>query len=57
MLVDGYHANNDMAGEDKDSSKSRFEAAGYEVVCHIKGLGEYENIRKIYLEHLRKEME
>lgn len=57
MLVAGDHANNDMAGKDEDSWKSRFEAAGYDVVCHIKGLGEYENIRKIYLEHLRKEME
>lgn len=56
MLVAGDHANNDMAGKDEDSWKSRFEAAGYEVVCHIKGLGEYENIRKIYLEHLRTEM-
>lgn len=54
MLVAGDHANNDMAGEDEDSWKSRFEAAGYEVVCHIRGLGEYENIRKIYLEHLQE---
>ena len=53
MLVAGDHANNDMAGDEKDSWKSQFEAAGYEVVCHIKGLGEYESIRKLYLAHLR----
>lgn len=53
MLVAGDHANNDMAGEDEDSWKSRFEAAGYEVVCHLKGLGEYQSIRDIYLNHLR----
>lgn len=53
MLVAGDHANNDMAGEENDSWKSRFEAAGYEVSCHLKGLGELESIRKIYLEHLR----
>lgn len=53
LLVAGDHANNDMAGNKKDSWKSRFEAAGYEVICHIKGLGEYESIRNIYLEHLR----
>lgn len=54
MLVAGDHANNDMAGEDRDSWKSLFEAAGYEVVCHLKGLGEYEGIQEIYLEHLRE---
>lgn len=53
MLVAGDHANNDMAGNENDSWKSRFEAAGYEVVCHLKGLGEYESIRNIYLEHLQ----
>lgn len=53
MLVAGDHANHDMAGEDSDSWKSRFEAAGYEVICHLKGLGEYKSIRNIYLEHLK----
>ena len=54
MLVAGDHANNDMAGEQEGSWKSLFEAAGYEVVCHLKGLGEYKSIRNIYLEHLKK---
>ena len=31
MVVAGDHANNDMAGDDKDSWKSQFEAAGYQV--------------------------
>nr|WP_275443284.1 sirohydrochlorin cobaltochelatase [Petralouisia muris] len=57
MLVAGDHANNDMAGDHKDSWKSQFEAAGYEVECHLKGLGEYEGIRDIYMEHLRKAIE
>lgn len=52
MLVAGDHANNDMASGDDDSWRSQFEAAGYEAVCHLKGLGEYEGIRKIYLKHL-----
>lgn len=52
MLVAGDHANNDMAGEEEDSWKSLLEAAGYEVTCHIKGLGEYTGIRNLYLEHL-----
>ncbi len=54
MFVAGDHANHDMAGKQKDSWKSLFESAGYEVICHIKGLGEYKEIRKIYLEHLKK---
>lgn len=54
MLVAGDHANHDMAGSEEDSWKSRFEGAGYEVVCHLKGLGEYPGIRRIYLEHLRE---
>lgn len=54
MLVAGDHANNDMAGDQKSSWKSLFEASGYEVICHLKGLGEYAGIRNIYLEHLNR---
>ncbi|MCI9083424.1 MAG: sirohydrochlorin cobaltochelatase [Lachnospiraceae bacterium] len=54
MLVAGDHANHDMAGEQEDSWKSLFESAGYQVICHLKGLGEYKEIREIYLEHLKK---
>ncbi len=51
MVVAGDHANNDMAGDDKDSWKSQFEAAGYQVECLLRGLGENETIRQIYVEH------
>ena len=51
MVVAGDHANNDMAGDDKDSWKSQFEAAGYQVECLVRGLGENETIRQIYVEH------
>ena len=54
MLVAGDHANNDMAGDSPNSWKSLFETAGYEVICHLRGLGEYQGIRDIYLEHLQK---
>ena len=53
MVVAGDHANNDMAGDDDDSWKSVFEAAGYEVLPVLKGLGEFEKIRDIYREHAR----
>ena len=51
MVVAGDHANNDMAGDEEDSWKSVFEAAGYEVKCLVRGLGENEEIRKLYVEH------
>ncbi len=53
MVVAGDHANNDMAGDDADSWKSVFEDAGYEVECILRGLGENEDIRQIYVEHAR----
>ncbi|MCI5845414.1 MAG: sirohydrochlorin cobaltochelatase [Oscillospiraceae bacterium] len=51
MVVAGDHANNDMAGDEEDSWKTAFEAAGYEVECLLRGLGENEAIREIYVEH------
>lgn len=46
MIVAGDHAHNDLAGDDADSWKSQFEQAGYPVLCHLKGLGEYEGTAK-----------
>lgn len=57
MIVAGDHANNDMAGDDEDSWKSRFEAAGFAVECHLKGLGEYPGIRRIIAEHAKNSIE
>ena len=51
MVVCGDHANNDMAGDEEDSWKTAFEAEGYEVECVLRGLGELEGIRKIYVDH------
>ncbi len=51
MVVAGDHANNDMAGDEEDSWKSQFEAAGYQVECVIRGLGEFEGIQDIYVKH------
>ena len=51
MIVAGDHANNDMAGDDEDSWKSQFEAAGYEVTCVVEGLGQLEAVRQILVEH------
>lgn len=53
MVVAGDHANNDMAGDEEDSWKSVFEAAGYDVTCLLRGLGENEAIRQIYIDHAK----
>lgn len=53
MVVAGDHANNDMAGDDEDSWKSGFEAAGAfeKVDCQISGLGRIADVQKLYVEH------
>ncbi|HJA13170.1 MAG TPA: sirohydrochlorin cobaltochelatase [Candidatus Mediterraneibacter merdipullorum] len=56
MLVAGDHARNDMAGEE-DSWKSELESEGYEVRVIMKGLGEFEGIRNLFLEHIEDAME
>lgn len=57
MIVAGDHANNDLAGDEEDSWKSVFEAAGFSVRCVLKGLGEYADVRKLLLSHAEKAME
>ena len=54
MIVAGDHAQNDLAGNEPDSWKSRFEQEGYAVTCHLKGLGEYDGIRHIFLRHIEE---
>lgn len=57
MIVAGDHANNDMAGDEEGTWKKTFEAEGCEVECIIKGLGEIEAIRDIFVEHTRSAIE
>jgi len=49
----GDHANNDMAGDDEDTWKTAFEGAGYQVECVLKGLGEYEAIQQLLVDHVK----
>lgn len=58
MVVAGDHANNDMAGEDEDSWKSMFEAAGCfdKVDAQIAGLGGIEAIQDLYVAHTKDAM-
>lgn len=52
MIVAGDHASNDMSGSIGDSWASQLTYAGYDVVCHLKGLGEYPDIHRMFLKHL-----
>lgn len=54
MLVAGDHAVNDMAGESPTSWKNRLLAKGYSVTPVLKGLGEYPDIRNIFIKHARE---
>lgn len=56
MIVAGDHARNDMAGDDPDSWMCQFQKAGYQVEPVLKGLGEYEGIRKIFIRHVKEAM-
>lgn len=51
MLVAGDHAVNDMAGEE-DSFMALLKKEGYETEAVLRGLGEYEGIRRLYIRHL-----
>ena len=53
MVVAGDHANNDMAGEDEDSWRSQFIAAGCfdAVTAQIARLGGIEAVQQLYVAH------
>ena len=57
MMVAGEHASKDMAGEQEDSWKNGLEAAGFEVECRMKGLGEMEGIEDLLVFHAKKASE
>lgn len=53
MLVAGDHAHNDMTG-DEDSWENTLRARGYQVRSVLRGLGECERIRALFVEHCRQ---
>ena len=55
MVVAGDHANNDMAGDDEDSWKSKFIASKFfdKVETEIAGMGRIEDVEQIYVKHLK----
>lgn len=50
MLVSGDHANNDM----NIDWKSTFEDSNYNVECILKGIGEYSQFRKLYIDRVKE---
>jgi sirohydrochlorin cobaltochelatase len=53
MVVAGDHANNDMAGDEEGSWKTAFKAEGIEVQSILEGLGQYNEIQDIYVQHIK----
>lgn len=51
MIVAGDHANNDMAGDDEDTWKTKFAKAGYDVECVVEGLGQLPEIQQLLVKH------
>lgn len=51
LIVAGNHVMIDMAGDQEDSWKNQFLRQGYEVECSFEGLGEYPEIRRMYVDH------
>ena len=57
MLVAGDHANNDMAGDEEDSLKNVLSSKGYNVHCVLKGLGEIDEFRELFVNHVNAAIE
>lgn len=53
MIVAGDHARKDMAGKAPDSWMRQLQEKGFETVPVLKGLGEYEGIRRIFVRHAK----
>lgn len=54
MLAAGEHTIHDMAGNGPESWKSRLEAAGISVRCHMEGLGRLEGVLALYQKHFQE---
>lgn len=48
----GAHACRDMAGDSPESWRSRLTAKGFDVTTVLRGLGEYDTVRNLYVSHL-----
>jgi len=53
MTIAGDHAQNDMAGEEKDSWKSILESKGYSVEVVMEGMADHKEVVQIWIDHLK----
>jgi sirohydrochlorin cobaltochelatase len=53
MSVAGDHAKNDMAGDEEDSWKTIFTAAGIKCEIVLKGTAEYDDFVDIWVDHIK----
>ena len=53
MVVAGDHALNDLTGNETDSWKSMLEKQGFKVDFNLRGLGEIDDIAKIFVQHTK----
>ena len=51
MVVAGDHANNDLAGPEEDSWASQIRRAGMTPLPRLKGLGDIQGVRAVFLRH------
>ncbi len=56
MISAGEHACREMSGKE-DSWEAELKAAGYSVRCVLKGLGECQRFRELFVEHCRRAIE
>lgn len=56
MIVAGDHALNDLAGDGEGSWANMIRARGLQAEPVLKGLGEYEGIRKLVCDHVQQAM-
>lgn len=54
MITSGDHVNNDMVGNNQNSWQFILKQEGFDVEPILKGLGEYEAIRDIYVKHVEE---
>lgn len=52
-IVSGNHVKNDMTGNHKNSWENILIEHGFQVTCHLSGLGEYDFVRDMFLQHLK----
>ncbi|ANT65048.1 MULTISPECIES: sirohydrochlorin cobaltochelatase [Prosthecochloris] len=54
MITAGDHAHHDIDNEEPDSWRGMLEAAGYEVVTEMNGLGSHDAFAEIFVERIRQ---